>query len=75
MLNGNGITEDNGGAFRERLKEMYTARELLRGQLHREFQKSDLDAMQKAYTSGSVDNAGVLRRCILNILFKAWGMR
>lgn len=66
--------EETDGAFRMRLKEMYQARELLRSQLRREFSKADLDAMQKAYTSESIENAGVLRRCILNILFKAWGM-
>ena len=74
MMNAGGGAEDNGGAFRERLKELYQAREMLRAQLHREFLKSDLDAMQKAYLSGSIENAGVLRRCVLNILFKSWGM-
>lgn len=75
LLTGEAAAENEDGAFRDRMKEMYSARELMRAQLRKEFLKADLDAMQRAYLTGSIDNAGVLRRCILNILYKAWGMR
>jgi hypothetical protein len=67
--------EFDGGAYRERMKEMFQARELLRAELRKEFDPGEIDKMRQAFLSGSIEDAGVLRRCVLNLLFRSWGMR
>jgi ADP-ribose pyrophosphatase YjhB (NUDIX family) len=67
--------ELNGEAYRERMKEMFQVRELLRAELKKEFDQAEIDKMRQAFLSGSIEDAGVLRRCVLKLLFRSWGMR
>jgi hypothetical protein len=43
--------------------------------MQQQFSKADLDAIQKQYTDGGIEDNGVLHRCVLNILYRAWGLR
>jgi hypothetical protein len=43
--------------------------------MQQKFSKADLDAIQKQYTDGGIEDNGVLHRCVLNILYRAWGLR
>ena len=69
------LQENDGGAYRERLRETFQARELLRAELRKEFNKKDVDGIRQAFISGSVEDAGIFRRCVLKLLFRSWGMR
>lgn len=65
----------SGGAYIERLKEIYRGREVLRAQLRKEFDVNDLLAVQQAFIAGEVEDEGILSRSVLNLLFRSWGMR
>jgi len=69
------LQENDEGAYRERLRETFQARELLRAELRKEFNKKDVDGIRQAFVSGSVEDAGIFRRCVLKLLFRSWGMR
>lgn len=64
-----------GGAYLERLKEIYRGRELLRAQLRKEFDTKDIIAVQQAFIAGEVEEEGILGRSVLNLLLRTWGMR
>jgi hypothetical protein len=69
------IGGDVSSAYQLRLKELFQAREQIRIQMQQQFSKADLDAIQKQYTEGTIADSGVLHRCVLNILYRAWGLR
>lgn len=62
-------------AYKNRMKELYQVREQLRLQMKKEFPGSDLNDIEQAYIKGEVPDNNILHRCILNILYRAWGMR
>jgi hypothetical protein len=69
------IGGDVSSSYQLRLRELFQAREQIRIQIQQQFSKADLDAIQKQYTDGGIEDNGVLHRCVLNILYRAWGLR
>lgn len=61
--------------YQSRIRELFTIREKIREQIHARFPKEDLDKIQQAYIKGEMPDANILHRCVMNILYRAWGMR
>ncbi|MBK9399861.1 MAG: VWA domain-containing protein [Bacteroidetes bacterium] len=61
--------------YQNRIKELLTIREQLRIQLNTHFPSEDLNKIQQAYIKGEMPDNNILHRCVMNILYRSWGMR
>ncbi len=61
--------------YQQRIRELFTIREEIRLHLHNHFPKGDLDKIQEQYIKGEIPDSNILHRTVLNILYRAWGMR
>ncbi|MBK9318772.1 MAG: hypothetical protein IPM91_08080 [Bacteroidetes bacterium] len=61
--------------YQNRIKELLTIREQLRSQLNAYFPQEDLTKIQQAYIKGEMPDNNILHRCVMNILYRSWGMR
>lgn len=61
--------------YQNRIKELVGIREKLRIQLHDQFNPADLTKVQQAFVNGELKDENILHRCVMNILYRSWGMR
>ncbi|MBL7923620.1 MAG: VWA domain-containing protein [Bacteroidia bacterium] len=62
-------------AYQQRVRELFSIREQYREELHARFTDADLIKTEQAYISGQLPDNNILHRCVMNILYRAWGMR